>query len=80
MFESGTGTWKVLPPNSSDSMGLVDPVWTESNWDSIGLRVYTMQSASYDRLVLIGGIAVTILSYLMIVLARSVITKALKWD
>ncbi|GAY32526.1 hypothetical protein CUMW_273860 [Citrus unshiu] len=34
-FESGT--WNVLPPNSSDSMGSVDPVSTESNWNTIGL-------------------------------------------
>ncbi|KAJ4706851.1 Nicastrin [Melia azedarach] len=77
-FESGI--WKVLPPNSSDSMGSVDPVWTESNWNTIGLRVYIVQDAAYDHLVLIGGIAVTILAYLAIVLTRAFITKALKRD
>lgn len=61
-------------------MGLVDPVWTESNWDAIGLRVYTIQNAAYDHLVLIGGIGVTVLAYLMIALTRTFITKALKWD
>ncbi|MBA0659961.1 hypothetical protein Goklo_012035, partial [Gossypium klotzschianum] len=49
-----SGTWKVLPPNSSDPMGMLDPVWTESNWNTIGLRVYTVQEAAYDRLVLLG--------------------------
>ncbi|KAH9687401.1 Nicastrin [Citrus sinensis] len=78
MFESGT--WNVLPPNSSDSMGSVDPVWTESNWNTIGLRVYTIQNGAYDHLILIGGITVTILAYFMIALARSFITKALKRD
>ncbi|GAV60467.1 Nicastrin domain-containing protein [Cephalotus follicularis] len=77
-FESGT--WNVLPPNTSDPMGMLDPVWTESNWDAIGLRVYTIQDAAYDRLVLIGGIAVTVLAYLAIVATRTVITKALKRD
>lgn len=61
-------------------MGSVDPVWTESNWNTIGLRVYIVQDAAYDHLVLIGGIAVTILAYLAIVLTRAFITKALKRD
>ncbi|KAJ0043850.1 hypothetical protein Pint_18259 [Pistacia integerrima] len=77
-FESGT--WNVLPSNSSDPMGLVDPVWTESNWDVIVLRVYSVQNASYDRLVLLGGITITILAYLAVVLTRSLIRKALKQD
>ncbi|PPR95578.1 hypothetical protein GOBAR_AA25086 [Gossypium barbadense] len=75
-----SGTWKVLPPNSSDPMGMLDPVWTESNWNTIGLRVYTVQEAAYDRVVLLGGISVTVLAYLAIVLIRAYITKALKQD
>ncbi|TYJ36477.1 hypothetical protein E1A91_A05G309400v1 [Gossypium mustelinum] len=75
-----SGTWKVLPPNSSDPMGMLDPVWTESNWNTIGLRVYTVQEAAYDRLVLLGGISVTVLAYLAMVLIRAYITKALKQD
>lgn len=78
MFESGI--WKVMPLNSSNSMGTEDPVWTESNWDAIGLRVYTVQNAAYDRLVLLGGLVVTVLAYLAIVVARAFITKALKQD
>ncbi|GKV20286.1 hypothetical protein SLEP1_g30438 [Rubroshorea leprosula] len=74
------GIWKVLPPNSSDPMGLVDPVWTESNWNAIGLRVYTVQDIAYDRLILLGGISVTVLAYIAIVFTRAVITKALKQD
>lgn len=75
-----SGTWQVLPPNSSDPMGKLDPVWTESNWNTIGLRVYTVQDAAYDRLVLLGGIIVTVLAYLAIVLTRAYIAKALKQD
>ncbi|XP_024025905.1 nicastrin [Morus notabilis] len=75
-----SGTWIVLPPNSSDLMGLVDPVWTESNWNAIGLRVYIVQSAAYDCLVLLGGIAVTALAYLAIVITRATIAKILKQD
>ncbi|KAF5480037.1 hypothetical protein F2P56_000812 [Juglans regia] len=77
-FESGT--WTVLPPNSSDPMGILDPVWTESNWNAIGLRVYTVQDAAYDHIVLVAGISVTVLAYLAIVTTRAVLTKALKRD
>ncbi|KAG8373502.1 hypothetical protein BUALT_Bualt11G0030800 [Buddleja alternifolia] len=75
-----SGSWTVLPSNSSDVMGMEDPVWTESNWDTINVRVYTVQKASYDRLLLLLGIVVTVLAYLLIVLARTVIRKALKQD
>ncbi|XP_065848730.1 nicastrin isoform X2 [Euphorbia lathyris] len=75
-----SGAWIVLPSNSSDPMGMVDPVWTESNWDAIGLRVYKVQDASYDHLVLVGGIVITILAYIAIVITRAFIVKALKRD
>lgn len=74
------GIWKLLPPNSSDPMGMVDPVWTESNWNTIGLRVYTIQDASYDRFILLSGIVVTLSAYTAIVITRALITKALKRD
>ncbi|GMH30231.1 hypothetical protein Nepgr_032074 [Nepenthes gracilis] len=77
-FESGA--WTVLPPNTSDPMGMVDPVWTESNWDVIGLRVYTKQDSTYDNLVLLGGLGVTIFSYIAVVITRAFITKTLKSD
>ncbi|OMO66813.1 Nicastrin [Corchorus capsularis] len=75
-----SGTWTLLPPNSSDPMGMLDPVWTESNWNTIGLRVYTVQDAAYDRLVLLSGITVTAFAYLAIVLTRAYVIKALKQD
>lgn len=61
-------------------MEMLDPIWTESNWDVIGLRVYTMQTAAYDRLVLLGGISITVLAYLAILITKSIITKAMKQD
>lgn len=61
-------------------MGLEDAVWTESNWDTIQLRVYSVQDAAYDRLILLAGIAVTVLAYTAIVVTRAFITKALKQD
>lgn len=75
-----SGVWNVLPPNSSDELGVVDPVWTESNWNTIGIQVYTVQDAAYDRLVLFGGITITILAYVVIGITRAYITKALKRD
>lgn len=69
-----------MPPNSSDDMGAVDPVWTESNWNTIGIQVYTVQDAAYDRLVLFGGITITILAYVAIAVTRAFITKAMKRD
>lgn len=38
------------------------------------------QNASYDRIILLLGILVTLLAYLLIVIARTVIRKALKQD
>lgn len=72
--------WKVLPPNSSDPMGLADPVWAESNWNTISVRVYTVQDASYDYLILVIGIAVTVLAYVAIAITRAFITKSMKRD
>ena len=73
-------TWEVLPHNSSDTMEEADPVWTESNWDRIRLRVYTVQDSGFDLLVLLLGITVTVLSYIVIVISKAFITKALKRD
>ncbi|XP_019164143.1 PREDICTED: nicastrin isoform X2 [Ipomoea nil] len=71
-------TWMVLPSNSTEPDP--DPVWTESNWDMIRLRAYTVQGASYDRFLLLLGIVVTVLAYLIIVMTRAFITKAMKCD
>ncbi|CAO2816400.1 unnamed protein product [Amaranthus hypochondriacus] len=79
-YDSGSESWKVLPPNSSDPMGVADPVWTESNWDSIGLRVYTRHDVAYDRLILFAGLGITGFSYLAIEITKSIVTKSLKRD
>lgn len=61
-------------------MGVKDPVWTESNWDLIRVRVYTVQNDAYDRVILLLGILVTLLAYLVIVVGRTLVRKALKRD
>ncbi|KAJ4764059.1 Nicastrin [Rhynchospora pubera] len=72
--------WHVLPANPSDPMESVDPVWTESYWNTIGLRVYKVESPLYDRLVLAGGVFVTFASYLAVVIARTQLAKVVKRD
>ncbi|KAH6796470.1 Zn-dependent exopeptidases superfamily protein [Perilla frutescens var. hirtella] len=73
-------SWTVVPSNSWDMMGVKDPVWTESNWDMIRVRVYTVQNDGYDHLILLLGILVTLLAYLVIFLGRTLVRKALKRD
>ncbi|KAH9605765.1 hypothetical protein KSS87_012185 [Heliosperma pusillum] len=75
-----SGSWKVLPPNSSDPMGMVDPVWTESNWDTISLRVYTVQTATYSRCILLAGLGITGFSYVAIEITKAIVAKSLKRD
>ncbi|KAF7080292.1 hypothetical protein CFC21_084395, partial [Triticum aestivum] len=72
--------WHVLPANSSDPMGAADPIWTESYWNTISLRVYAVQSTTSDRLILLAGLAVTAASYLGVVVGRAYISKITKRD
>ncbi|KAM0949128.1 putative nicastrin [Dioscorea sansibarensis] len=73
-------SWHVIPANASDTMALVDPVWTESYWGTIGLRIYKVQSSAYDHLVLLGGVAVTAAAYIAVIVTRTCLVKALKHD
>lgn len=66
--------------HAADPMGLVDPVWTESFWNTIGVRIYRAQSPSFDNLVLLGGITLTLLSYVAVVCTKALLMKALKHD
>ncbi|KAL6001283.1 hypothetical protein ACLOJK_007015 [Asimina triloba] len=60
-------SWHLLPAIDSDAMGIVDPVWTESFWNTLSLRVYTVQSSAYDRFILVLGIGITIAAYAAII-------------
>ncbi|PKA47187.1 Nicastrin [Apostasia shenzhenica] len=77
-FESNS--WQILPANASDPLGLVDPVWTESYWETIGLRVYRVQSSVYDNGVLLAGIGITFATYIAAIGVRTLLLKALKHD
>jgi nicastrin len=72
--------WHVLPANSSDPMSAADPVWTESFWNTIGLRVYAVQSTAYDWIVLLAGVSITAASYLAVTIGRTCISKVIKRD
>ncbi|XP_064939098.1 nicastrin-like [Musa acuminata AAA Group] len=72
--------WHVIPASTLDPMGSVDPVWTESFWNTIGLRVYMVQSGTYDRLILVGGVGVTVASYIVTIVTKSFLAKAVKND
>ncbi|CAN6246191.1 unnamed protein product [Urochloa humidicola] len=72
--------WHVLPANSSDPMGAVDPVWTESFWNTIGLRAYAVQDSTYDWLILLGGLSITAASYCAVHVGRAYISKVVKRD
>ncbi|XP_031491630.1 nicastrin [Nymphaea colorata] len=76
-FENG---WRLVATNAEDPLGEVDPVWTESFWNSIGLRAYKVQSQTYDQLILWVGIALTISSYVAILAAKAALRKSLKRD
>jgi nicastrin len=72
--------WHVLPANSSDPMSVADPVWTESFWNTIGLRVYAVQSTAYDWIVLLVGVSITAASHLAVIIGRAYISKVIKRD
>jgi len=72
--------WHVLPANSSDPMGAADPVWTESYWNTIGLRVYAVQDSAYDWLILLAGLVITAASYCAVHFGRTYISKVVKHD
>ncbi|KAG2661397.1 hypothetical protein PVAP13_1KG502900 [Panicum virgatum] len=72
--------WHVLPANSSDPMGVVDPVWTESYWNTIGLRVYAVQDSTFDWLILLAGLSITAASYCAVHVGRAYISKVVKRD
>ena len=72
--------WHVLPANSSDPMSAADPVWTESYWNTIGLRVYVVQDTTYDWLVLVAGFSITAASYCAVHVGGSYLSKITKRD
>ncbi|MED6122003.1 hypothetical protein PIB30_035541 [Stylosanthes scabra] len=51
-----SGVWNVLPSNSSDIMGVVDPVWTESNWNSIVLQMPGLLASYFTTRIMAEGV------------------------
>lgn len=71
-------SWKVIPVQPNDTMGKVDPVWTESFWKTLGVRVYLQQNPFFDELILLSGLVVTLGSFLAILSTKAFFMKALK--
>ncbi|XP_042398204.1 nicastrin-like [Zingiber officinale] len=79
-LELKDNAWHVIHVNSSDPMGSVDPIWTESFWNTIGLRVYTVQSSTYDWLILTAGVGITVASYIATIMTKAFLAKTVKND
>lgn len=77
-LQYGASGWLVIPAASGDKMGELDPVYTESYWKVLGVRVYTKESTIFDGLVLLMGIVVTVGSFFTILSAKAVFRKRLK--
>ncbi|CAA7401371.1 unnamed protein product [Spirodela intermedia] len=74
------GSWRITGGHAADPMGQVDPVWTESYWNTISVRIYKVQSSAFDNLVLLGGITLTLLAYVTVVCTKAFLMKTLKHD
>ncbi|CAA6664769.1 unnamed protein product [Spirodela intermedia] len=74
------GSWRITGGHAADPMGHVDPVWTESYWNTISVRIYKVQSSAFDNLVLLGGITLTLLAYVTVVCTKAFLMKTLKHD
>ena len=59
-------------------MGEVDPVFTESYWKVLGVRVYTKESSIFDGVVLFLGMLVTVMSFFIILGSKAAFRKRLK--
>lgn len=77
-LEYGSSGWLVIPAASGDTMGEADPVYTESYWKTVGVTLYTKESSSYDVLILIAGLVVTLGSFFSVLTMKSAFRKRLK--
>lgn len=71
-------SWKVISAQPNDTMGKFDPVWTESFWKTLEVRVYMQQNPFFDEIILLSGLAVTLGSFIAIFSTKAVFMKALK--
>lgn len=72
--------WKLIPAAPGDIMSEADPVWTESYWRFLTVRVFLEESSRHDAIVLAWGFAVTVGSYLVLMTGKGVLYKRLKRD
>lgn len=77
-LQYGTSGWQVTAARSGDKMGEVDPVFTESYWKVLGVRIYTKESSIFDGLVLFMGVLITVTSFFATLSAKAAFRKRLK--
>jgi hypothetical protein len=61
-------------------MSEVDPVWTESYWKTLTVRLFLEESPRHDASVLTWGLALTLGSLLTAVISKVMLCKRLKRD
>lgn len=77
-LQYGASGWRVIPAMSGDIMGNADPVYTESFWKVLGVRVFLKESSTFEAWILIMGMALTAVSFVIILSAKSAFRKRLK--
>lgn len=77
-LQYGSTGWLVVPAASGDKMGEVDPIFTESYWKSLEVKVYTTENSFFDCLILAFGVAITVGSFFTILSVKALLRKRLK--
>ncbi|CAM6086764.1 unnamed protein product [Calypogeia fissa] len=72
--------WRLIPATPGDIMSEVDPVWTESYWKSLTVRLFLEESSRHDEIILTWGLAMTVGSFLAIATSKAVLCRRLKRD
>ncbi|MCO5567551.1 hypothetical protein L7F22_021245 [Adiantum nelumboides] len=70
--------WRVIPAMSGDVMGKADPVYTESYWKVLGVRVFSKESSTFEGWIFISGMGIMVGSFVISLFAKSFFRKRLK--
>ncbi|GJP48958.1 hypothetical protein CLOM_g8227 [Closterium sp. NIES-68] len=70
--------WTITPPRPGSHGDMVDPVWTESFWQHLGLRSYLVDDPIWDVSILFGGVVWVAVLCVLMSWADKTVTKKLK--
>ncbi|MCO5593528.1 hypothetical protein L7F22_047542 [Adiantum nelumboides] len=70
--------WRVIPAVTGDVMGKADPVYTESYWKVLGVRVFSKESSTFEGWIFILGMGIMVGSFVISLFAKSSFRKRLK--